>query len=93
MRHPAAIATLVILLAACQAEQPDPMPNDAADACGAAALQGLLGQELTAFKALPDTASTTRIIGPDTAVTMDYRPERLNIEHDKDDIITRIYCG
>lgn len=93
MRYSAATASLVILLAACQAEQPDPLPDAAADACGAAPLQELVGQELAAFTALPERTTPTRIIGPDTAVTMDYRPERLNVEHDGDDIITRITCG
>ena len=34
-----------------------------------------------------------RIIGPDTAVTMDHRPDRLNIEVNGSGIIERVYCG
>jgi len=67
---------------------PDPMaPN-----CGADGLQALVGGPVTAFTA-PPQARAVRVIGPDMAVTMDYRPDRLNVEHDKDQVIQRIYCG
>ena len=35
----------------------------------------------------------TRIIPPGTAVTMDYIPDRLNLEVDDQGLITRVYCG
>lgn len=35
----------------------------------------------------------TRIIPPGTAVTMDYIPDRLNLEVDSQGQITRVYCG
>ncbi len=34
----------------------------------------------------------TRIIAENSAVTMDYRSDRLNVEHKKD-IVTRVWCG
>ena len=34
-----------------------------------------------------------RWIPPNSAVTMDYRPGRLNIEYDEDGIVTDIRCG
>jgi len=34
-----------------------------------------------------------RLIGPDSAVTMDYNPERVNIHHDGDFVITQITFG
>ena len=34
-----------------------------------------------------------RIIPPGSAVTMDYIPDRLNLEVDETGIITRVYCG
>ena len=35
----------------------------------------------------------TRFIPPGTAVTMDYIPDRLNLEVDSYGFITRVYCG
>jgi len=34
-----------------------------------------------------------RVIGPDTAVTMDYSPERINIRVDGRGLITAVDCG
>jgi len=34
-----------------------------------------------------------RVIRPDQAVTQDFRPDRLNVELDAEDNVTRIYCG
>ncbi|MDD7970373.1 I78 family peptidase inhibitor [Roseinatronobacter alkalisoli] len=79
------------LLAACQSETPDPAPDMEAS-CGADDLQSLISQPLAQFQGHPD-AEATRVIAPGTAVTMDFRPDRLNVEHDADLIITRIYCG
>lgn len=79
--------TAVLTLAACHPAAPPSGPDE----CGAAALQHLRGQPVQDAPALPGMA--VRIIGPDTAVTMDFRPDRLNIEHDHDRIITRVFCG
>ncbi len=61
------------------------------DACGASKFQALVGQPLSAMdvKALP---VQPRQIGPDMAVTADYRPDRLNVEYDKAKRITRVSC-
>lgn len=61
------------------------------DACGASKLQALVGQPLGALdvKTLP---SAPRQIGPDMAVTADYRPDRLNIEYDTANRITKVSC-
>ncbi len=85
MRRVAIAAMLT--LAACV-----PEPGDTEDACGAGALQVLVGQPLAMF----DPASVkgpVRVIAPGMPVTMDYRAERLNVEHDAARIITRIICG
>lgn len=37
--------------------------------------------------------ATIRVIRPDQAVTQDFRPDRLNVELDAEDKVTRIYCG
>ena len=89
MRKPLAAAAL-ILLAACEPVPPAAMPN--ADACGAAALQGLVGQPATVLQTMRFGVET-RIIRPGMAVTMDYRADRLNIEIDAGEGIARVFCG
>ncbi|MEF3047906.1 I78 family peptidase inhibitor [Pseudotabrizicola sp. L79] len=82
---------LALLLAGCVApEGPDRVPPERG-ACGAGELQGLVGQsgDVLARMTLPEG---TRIIGPVTAVTMDYRPDRLNIDLDAAGRITRVHC-
>ena len=37
--------------------------------------------------------ATIRVVRPDQAVTQDFRPDRLNVELDAEDKVTRIYCG
>ena len=38
-------------------------------------------------------ARTLRVIAPDTIVTMDFRPDRLNVETDAQGRIIRFRCG
>jgi hypothetical protein len=78
-----------VMLAACAASPPD---ADATDTCGAAALDELVGQDLSALSAMtfPDT---TRFIRPGDAVTMDYVAERLNFDLSDDGKIQRAWCG
>lgn len=44
------------------------------------------------IKAGEDVA-TIRVIRPDEAVTQDFRPDRLNVELDAEDNVSKIYCG
>lgn len=37
--------------------------------------------------------ATIRVIRPGDMVTKDYRTDRLNVELDENDIVTRVYCG
>lgn len=37
--------------------------------------------------------ATIRVIRPGDNVTMDYRTDRLNVELDENDVVTRVYCG
>lgn len=64
-------------------------PGTEAPECGAEALQSRVGTPVAQY----EFADGTRIIPPGTAVTMDYRSDRLNVETDDDGVITRIYCG
>ncbi|PJX23852.1 hypothetical protein CAP48_12315 [Advenella sp. S44] len=84
----------LFVLAACQA----PMPTSASgqaqaeDQCGASSRQSLVGTQETALdkSTLP---KTTRVIHPDTVVTMDYSAHRLNIHVGKNGKIDRVTCG
>lgn len=78
-----------LALAACIDGEPGTMPD--ADQCGAAALQSLVGQPQSVIDSMtfPDG---TRIILPDTPVTMDYRPDRLNIQIGEDGLVESVHC-
>lgn len=76
-------------LMACTIETAEP---PAGDACGAAALQDLVGQPASVLAAMTFPAPT-RVIRPGQAVTMDYNPARLNIEVNAAEIIFRVGCG
>lgn len=80
------------LAAACTATEPPLPPAPDADACGAAALQGLVGQPAAVLETMR-FAGPVRIIRPGMAVTLDYSAERLNIGIDASGRITRVVCG
>jgi len=75
---------------------PPPLPEPSAE-CTADPAQSLIGQPATAelgAQALSLTGSKTlRWIQPGTAVTMDFRPDRLNIELDEKNAVKAIRCG
>lgn len=79
-----------LLLAACQPDMT--AAPDTPTSCIASELQHLIDKPIEVLEeiALPEP---TRIIGPDTAVTMDYREDRLNIAYARTRMITRVYCG
>lgn len=76
---------LILALAGCVAA-----PEE--NACGAAGMQDLVGQEddVLAAMTLPQG---TRFIYPGTPVTEDYSPARLNIDIDQSGRITGVWCG
>ncbi|MBB3711223.1 hypothetical protein FHS00_000785 [Limimaricola variabilis] len=88
---------LPLLLAACAplAQAPAPAPTPApADpgTCGADARQHLVGAPVTALER-ELILGPVRIIRPGDAVTMDFRPDRINFEIDALERIARVYCG
>ena len=70
--------------------------NDAAGPCRADPAQRLLGAKASADvgdQLLDLTGATTlRWVPPRTAVTMDFRADRLTVSYDDDMTITRISC-
>jgi len=61
-------------------------------ACGAAGMQQLVGRDDAVLAAMTFPQGT-RLIYPGTAVTEDYRPDRLNIDLDATGRITGLWCG
>jgi hypothetical protein len=65
--------------------------------CGDAKVAGLVGkvwtESLRAGTLKTSRAAALRIIAPGTIVTMDFRPDRLNIETDNQGRVTRLRCG
>ena len=65
--------------------------------CNAEAVQHLVDQRITAELAeearVKAGAEHLRVTQPNQPVTMDYNPQRLNIDIDDDDIIIRLSCG
>ena len=84
-----ALLLLLSVLAACVAET---SPAPLVGSCGAAALQGLVGQSETALHVMR-FAQAVRVIKPGMMVTQDYSAERLNIHVDELGVISRVVCG
>lgn len=80
---PATIAGTDDEAAGCQA---------AADALGSTWTGKSYSEAESEISAGEDVA-TIRVIRPDEAVTQDFRADRLNVELDADDNVSRVYCG
>ncbi|MBU3029642.1 I78 family peptidase inhibitor [Paracoccus marinaquae] len=78
-------------LAACEPVPPVTVPDTPADECGAAGYQGLIGQPREVLQQMTFPIGT-RLIGPEDAVTSDFRPERLNIEYGRSGRIEKVSC-
>lgn len=81
-----------VALAGCE---PLPAPVEPeqppADACDATAYQGLIGQPRSVLAQMTFPIGT-RQIGPDDAVTADFRPDRMNIEYSRAERIEKVSC-
>ena len=87
----------LMALGGCVAAVPVAVPVEAGGRCDAAPVQGLVGQTLTEAMqadALKRSRSRSlRVIPPGTAVTMDFREDRLNIDVDAAGKVTGVKCG
>ena len=94
-----AIAAVLPLAACSSSEAPvESTPTPPAEAaCNADAVQSLVGQTATAEvggQLLKGSGATNlRWVPPRTAVTMDFRPDRLTVSYDDALKIERISCG
>ena len=90
---PLRLATFALLgLTACMPAPVTSTDPPVASTCGAEGLQSLVGQSARVLETMK-FGVVTRIITPGMAVTMDYSPERLNIEIDDAGRISRVACG
>lgn len=70
---------------------PVDLTNPPPDACGATQYAALVGKPITE-PGVPPEGPNVRYIRPNTQVTMDFRPDRLNIHIDAAEIITEFRC-
>ncbi len=96
-RGPALLALACAgLLMACLPQKDEvavPAPVAASeDTCGAAALQGLVGQDRAVLSGMR-FAQVLRVYEEGQPVTMDLNPERLNIQYSKSGKIQSVTCG
>lgn len=67
------------------------------DSCGLGSIGDLVGKAVTETMAddarKRSGARAARVIRPGTMVTMDFRPDRLNIDVDDKGIVTNLRCG
>lgn len=86
----------VAIVASCQMSDTGSTPKasepSGLSSCGASDLGYMIGLRAAEID-FSGQSAPVRIIGPDTAVTMDHRPERLNVMTDKNGIITKLTCG
>ncbi len=94
------LAAAPLVLAGCATAQnppADPVPVNPGGQCDADGAQSLLGSRATsetgAQLLAKSGARTLRWVPPRTAVTMDFRPDRLTVSYDDTMTITRISCG
>lgn len=60
--------------------------------CDEALFQQLVGQDIGVVDGI-ETPEDTRVLADDAVMTMDHVPERLNIGHQNDGQIVRVWCG
>ena len=84
------------LLGACAAAQ-TPVVGGSEQVCKADDLDDLVGKpgtsDLGAAALKRSGAKSLRWIQPGTAVTMDFRRDRLNLHLDRHNVVTRVNCG
>lgn len=95
MKHLPPLAAFVLLSACGTMTTPPtraPLPPVAEDSCNANQYSAVIGQDATALERIL-ILSQVRVIRPGQAITMDFRPERINFDVDANERITSIYCG
>ena len=89
-----AISIGLLGLAACTTSQNSlpALPSPDADTCNVRQYADLIGQDATTLERVL-ILGQVRVIRPNTVVTQDLRPERVNFYIAADEAIIRIACG
>lgn len=96
MKHILSMVALIALVACvaptANAPSAPALPSAENDTCNGLQHAALMGQDATALERVL-ILGQVRVIRPGMAVTMDFRPERLNFNIGTTNRITRIFCG
>lgn len=99
MRHISLLAVAALTVTGCATPSTDaaPIERGGSGECNADNVQDRIGQvatpELAAELLAATGARTLRWAPPRSAMTMDYRPDRLTVSYDDNMVIDRISCG
>lgn len=85
------LVTTVAALAMGKRDVPQALPEGENDTCNAVGYADFLGANPAAVTLPADLPH--RMIGPGEAVTQDFRPNRINFDHNGEGRIIRIWCG
>lgn len=94
-----AIVGTSLALTACAepAAPPVPPPLVAPKACNAERVQNFVGRLVSSFTLdevrINANAQSSRLIAPGSAVSQDYRTDRVNVYVDTANVVARITCG
>lgn len=88
----AALDAPVVQVDLADLESRELVPKEADDGCGARKLAGIIDRP-SDLPGLPEASSTVRFLNPDSMATMDFRPDRLNIEVNAEGRIWKLRCG
>lgn len=89
------LCTGLLLWACTTAPEPDiemPTTDELLKSCGGEDFEGWIGQTWNETK-VALAGPNLRLITPGMAVTMDYNPQRLNVELDDSGTISALFCG
>lgn len=89
------IATAALALTGCmkEMEAAPSLPKGDCDAAKAEAFVGRDGAAVAEEARIAAGARAVRVIGPNQAVTMDFRPDRLNLDTDAAGKVVKASCG
>lgn len=84
--------TALALLGACIDEDPQDAEMKGSKTCDPAVFEFLIGQPKESLEDVL-TPESLRVLGENAPMTMDHRPERLNVFHDENGKIIKVSCG
>ena len=68
------------------------LPLVGSSSCSQEVFGPMLGRPVSVLDTI-ETPEKVRVIAPGQIITMEYLPQRLNVEHDDREIVTKVWCG